>query len=489
MFITGSTGFLGKVLVEKLLRSCAGIERVYILIRPKYGRDVKQRVQQLSNSKVFDRLKAEHPDALDKLIGVSGDVTLPELGLSTADAKTLADEVSVVFHSAATVKFDEELKTAIEMNVMGTRRLLDLCRRMTKLVAFVHVSTAFCNCNEKDLEETVVPLSPSPTQILDALQWMSDGLIQAVAPELLKGRPNTYTYTKALAENVLNDECGDLPVAIVRPSIVVASWKEPYPGWVDSVNGTTGIILGCMKGVLRSMVCNSEMVADDIPVDICINLMISVAWHMATFKPNGISVYNCTSGDINHHTWGQLRKECLLNLRRVPVNNALWYPSMTFHTCKFYQELSSTLLHHCPAYFLDIIARLTGNKPIMVNTQLKIDKVLGALEYFTTHEWNFRTGNMWIVWDALSEEDQQVFDFDLRKLHWPAYFEKYCLGIKLYILKEDLSNISSARSHLRRMYFIRQMSYLLCILVAWRTLRSCHGILSALLRHRTSHLR
>lgn len=58
---------------------------------------------------------------------------------------------------------------------------------------------------------------------------MSDGLIQAVAPELLKGRPNTYTYTKALAENVLNDECGDLPVAIVRPSIVVASWKEPYP--------------------------------------------------------------------------------------------------------------------------------------------------------------------------------------------------------------------------------------------------------------------
>lgn len=63
-----------------------------------------------SASQVFDRLKAEHPDALDKLIGVSGDVTLPELGLSTADAKTLADEVSVVFHSAATVKFDEELK-------------------------------------------------------------------------------------------------------------------------------------------------------------------------------------------------------------------------------------------------------------------------------------------------------------------------------------------------------------------------------------------
>ena len=52
--------------------------------------------------------------------------------------------------------------------------------------------------------------------------------------------PNTYTYTKALAERMLLKECGDLPLAIVRPSIVTAAKQEPIPGWVDNLNGPTG---------------------------------------------------------------------------------------------------------------------------------------------------------------------------------------------------------------------------------------------------------
>jgi len=52
--------------------------------------------------------------------------------------------------------------------------------------------------------------------------------------------PNTYTYTKALAEQLLEKECGDIPLAIVRPSIVTAAAKEPLPGWIDNLNGPTG---------------------------------------------------------------------------------------------------------------------------------------------------------------------------------------------------------------------------------------------------------
>ena len=52
--------------------------------------------------------------------------------------------------------------------------------------------------------------------------------------------PNTYTYTKALAEQVLEIECGNVPLVIVRPSIVTAAEKEPYPGWIDNINGPTG---------------------------------------------------------------------------------------------------------------------------------------------------------------------------------------------------------------------------------------------------------
>ena len=42
---------------------------------------------------------------------------------------------------------------------------------------------------------------------------------------------------QALAESLLAQEAGELPVAVMRPSIVSASWREPYPGWVDNFNG------------------------------------------------------------------------------------------------------------------------------------------------------------------------------------------------------------------------------------------------------------
>ncbi len=53
-------------------------------------------------------------------------------------------------------------------------------------------------------------------------------------------QPNTYIFTKALAEQLLLETASGLPVAIVRPSIVVASWKHPMPGWIDNLSGLTG---------------------------------------------------------------------------------------------------------------------------------------------------------------------------------------------------------------------------------------------------------
>lgn len=52
VFITGGTGFMGKVLLEKLLRACPGLARVYLLIRPKKGQDARERLQQLLCSPV-----------------------------------------------------------------------------------------------------------------------------------------------------------------------------------------------------------------------------------------------------------------------------------------------------------------------------------------------------------------------------------------------------------------------------------------------------
>lgn len=58
---------------------------------------------------------------------------------------------------------------------------------------------------------------------------MDEDLVSTLTPKLLKQHPNTYTYTKALAEYLVQQEAGHLNIAIVRPSIVGASWKEPFP--------------------------------------------------------------------------------------------------------------------------------------------------------------------------------------------------------------------------------------------------------------------
>jgi fatty acyl-CoA reductase len=53
IFMTGATGFLGKVLLEKILRSCPGVGNVYVLIRPKKGKTPSDRVEDIVNLPVI----------------------------------------------------------------------------------------------------------------------------------------------------------------------------------------------------------------------------------------------------------------------------------------------------------------------------------------------------------------------------------------------------------------------------------------------------
>ena len=110
IFITGATGFLGKALIEKLLRSCFHLGKIYLLVRGKKGKSPQQRLDELVDCKLFDDVKKAHGDFKEKLVMIEGDLLLPNLGISESDRKLMIDNVSIVFHSAATVRFDEPLK-------------------------------------------------------------------------------------------------------------------------------------------------------------------------------------------------------------------------------------------------------------------------------------------------------------------------------------------------------------------------------------------
>ncbi|XP_054164907.1 putative fatty acyl-CoA reductase CG5065 isoform X2 [Oppia nitens] len=467
VFITGATGFMGKVLVEKLLRSCSEVKNIYVLLRTKKGLNARSRLDELLNAKIFEKIRDENPKALNKIIAIQGDITLNGLGISESDLDLLTNDVSIVFHSAATVKFDEPLKTSVEFNVIGTRRLVEICHKMPKLVALIHVSTAYANCNRSEIDELLYSPPVSPQKIVDAVDWMDDDSINALTPKLLGDRPNTYTYTKALAESLLVDECGSLPVAIVRPSIVTASWREPLRGWVDNINGPTGLILASGKGVLRTMLFNSKACADLIPVDTVINLMISVAWYTATQQPNSIMVYNCTSGQHNKITWGDIERIAFPLLLQYPSTQIFRYPGGNFKESRIINDICCFFDHMVPAYFFDTLMALTGRKKMMVRLYEKLHRATSALEWFTTREWKFSANNVLMLIDQLKGADKETFHFDIRDLHWPTYWEDYVLGSRKYILKEDNSTLPKARSNLRRMYIMHKLIGFLVIYGIW----------------------
>lgn len=179
IFITGGSGFMGKALIEKLLRSCPDINKIFILIRPKKGKEASERLEVLKSQSVYNRLKVENPNALNKMVAIAGDVTLIGLGLSEDSIKEMAN-VSVIFHSAASVRFDDYLKDAIILNTRGTREVCHFAENLKKLDVLLHVSTTYCNCESTTVREELYPPKADWVEAIKIAETLDDDSINAL---------------------------------------------------------------------------------------------------------------------------------------------------------------------------------------------------------------------------------------------------------------------------------------------------------------------
>ncbi|CAH0715880.1 unnamed protein product, partial [Brenthis ino] len=431
VFLTGATGFIGKLLVEKLLRSCPKIKKLYLLIRPKKNKDIKKRLQEQFDHLLYDKLREKMPDFFKKIDIVEGDIGQINMGMSDADRSKLINEVEFIFHGAATVRFDEALKTAVEINVRGTREILTLAHACTKLRALVHISTAYCNCNLNEIDEKFYGSTISGDILIDLVENIDENILKKITPGLLGNLPNTYAYTKLAAEDFVQKHSQGLPVAVFRPSMVISTASEPVPGWIDNIYGPTGVIAGAGVGLIHTLHFNIQTKTDVVPGDYVVNGIIAAAWKTAKDYPgnyehsdlaNSPTIYNYVSSEQNPLIMETLMNNIVKYEWEVPTMKAVWIYMCWITPSKFLYNFYFLLLHSIPALIVDTIAILIGKKPFLRRAYKKIRKYLEIISYFGLQEWKFHNKNTLSLLKELDDTDKHIFNCDIETLKWEEYF-------------------------------------------------------------------
>jgi alcohol-forming fatty acyl-CoA reductase len=350
--ITGSTGFVGTALVERLLRCVPDCELV-LLVRPGRRSTADQRARkEILRNDAFDRLREQYGDEFDTVVGgrvtaVAGDVSTDGLGLSDDD-RQLFTGCDVIIHSAATVSFDSPLDQAVEINLLGPTRIAALCNELGVTPHLVAVSTCYVAGNRRgNAPEELVSEGPfdlnlnwrleveaarrlkgdneAASRLPDQLvrfrkaaraelgaagapalaakteqlreRWVKDQLVTAGRARAASlGWPDAYAYTKALGEQALTDTKGAVPVSIVRPSIIESAWAEPKPGWIRGFRMAEPVIISYARGLLKEFPGVPEGTVDVIPVDMVVAAIIAVA---AAGPETAPPITQVASGGIN----------------------------------------------------------------------------------------------------------------------------------------------------------------------------------------------
>lgn len=455
ILVTGGTGFLGKVLIEKLLRS-TDVNIIYILIRPRKGSTAQARMQEeIVQSLIFDRLKKEigvdgfFNMANKKLVAVGGDVTHIQVGLSAKDLEMLRTSVNHIIHCAANVDFNERLDRAVELNVYGSLRLMEIAQKFTDLHSFLHVSTCYVNSNRRgQVGEKMYPLGFDPEVVLKKIQGLSQSELQKdqlTSTGLLREWPNTYTFTKAMTEPMLIAKRGTVPLAIVRPSIIGASWREPCPGWVDVVSAAGAVYITAGLGVINFLPGDGNSVADIVPVDYVVNVMLAAL--PAVQKQNTHMIFQAASSMERPLRWDVPIQVLAQWFRQHQPEQALSPAKFRFISSPQEYQIQFFLRYSVPSSVLGYLSQLGTQKHKNTAAQFsklvwKVRVLTESFKHFVENEWRFDNDEVRSVFHRLPIAEQNVFPMELATLDWPQYTINFGYGLSKYILKGDMIPVS-----------------------------------------------
>ncbi|PWA86972.1 jojoba acyl CoA reductase-related male sterility protein [Artemisia annua] len=307
ILVTGATGFLAKIFVEKILRVQPNVKKLYLLVRATDAKSALQRFNTEAVAKdLFKILKEKYGTNLqsflsEKVTPVAGDITYENLGVNDSDLiQEMWRNVDVVVNVAATTNFDERYDTALALNTFGAKNVFNFAAKCAKIKLLLHVSTAYVsgetpgliletpyrlgealngatgldiNTEKKIIEEKLKELSYDETATNKSITLAMKDL--GIERANKYGWPNTYVFTKALGEMLLGSMKGNMPLVILRPTIITSTYKEPFSGWIEGIRTIDSLAVGYGKGRLACFLGDPESTIDVIPADMVVNAMIA----------------------------------------------------------------------------------------------------------------------------------------------------------------------------------------------------------------------
>ena len=487
--VTGSTGFVGTALVERLLRAVPGCELV-LLVRPSKRHDVTERVRrEIFKNDAFDRLRAElagTDEPFEAMVArrvraVAGDVSSDGLGLSDTDLATFTS-CDIVIHSAAAVAFDSPLDSAVEINLLGPTRIADTLNAAGVTPHLVSVSTCYVAGNRRgNAPEELVSEGPfdlglnwrkevaaarrlrSDTEALSrqpdnltrfrsearkelgaagapALaakteslrdEWVKDQLVEAGRARAASvGWPDAYAYTKALGEQALTEVKGNVPVSIVRPSIIESALAEPFPGWIRGFRMAEPVILSYARGLLKEFPGVPEGTVDVIPVDLVVAAIIAVAALGPEAAP---PITHVASGGINPLRYKTLVDNVRAWFTEHPLYDAEGQPIVVpewqfpargrvkkqLQRAKAMAERTERVLQALP-----LRGKQASWAAKLDETKTDIDRAFQYVQLYglyTECEAIYQVDRLMEIHAGLDDADRAMFDIDPRSVEWPVY--------------------------------------------------------------------
>jgi alcohol-forming fatty acyl-CoA reductase len=277
-----------------------------------------------------------------------------------------------------------------------------------------------------------VPLLAERTEKLRA-EWAEDrmvGLGKARAQAL--GWPDVYAYTKALGEWALLEGRGDLPLTVVRPSIIEASLSQPHPGWIRGFRMADPIIISYARGLLKEFPGIPEGIVDVIPVDLVVAAILAVAARGPLPSPDVVHTASGARNPLRYrllvdlsHDW--FTAHPLADDKGQPIVAPEW--SFPGRRRVQNQLRQATLVLRGAERALQALPLRGKRADLVARIEERRDEAERALGYvelygaYTETEAVFRVDRLLELYSSLPPDEQEEFCFDPAVVDWPTFLQ------------------------------------------------------------------